>query len=129
MNEFVVRCNKCGCERSSFNDPRLRRSVIECKTKCFESHYEWSLVNVILLQPPDAQNSNAWAVQPAVETKLSSSLPTTEHCHSLKEDDFLKEHGEDSDPAGDKPAQPKVAFADGDERRPPLEEKKWCTML
>ncbi|CUG90334.1 Hypothetical protein, putative [Bodo saltans] len=42
--KFTVRCLKCGKTRDTYNDPRLRRSVIECKASCFESHYEWEFV-------------------------------------------------------------------------------------
>jgi hypothetical protein len=42
--KFTVKCMKCGKSRDTYNDPRLRRSVIECKASCFESHYEWEFV-------------------------------------------------------------------------------------
>ena len=47
MVKFIAQCQKCGSTRSTYNDPRLRRSVIECKAKCFESHYEWDYVEEI----------------------------------------------------------------------------------
>ncbi|ORC90170.1 uncharacterized protein TM35_000092200 [Trypanosoma theileri] len=41
---YIARCRQCGNTRRTYNDPRLRRSVIECKAACFESHYEWDFV-------------------------------------------------------------------------------------
>jgi hypothetical protein len=61
--KYKVKCNKCGNTRETYNDPRLRRSVIECKASCFESHYEWAFVDEfdeaspVLAAPPPLANS------------------------------------------------------------------------
>jgi hypothetical protein len=44
---YIVRCQRCGVARKSYNDPRRGISVIECKRPCGNSHYEWTLVRVI----------------------------------------------------------------------------------
>ncbi|KEG14410.1 hypothetical protein DQ04_00481050 [Trypanosoma grayi] len=41
---YIAKCRQCGNTRQTYNDPRLRRSVIECKAACYESHYEWDFV-------------------------------------------------------------------------------------
>ena len=45
MSAVIVKCNKCGNDRESYNDPRKSKSVIECKAHCHESHYEWTYVS------------------------------------------------------------------------------------
>lgn len=60
MVEFVVRCRQCGNERQTFNDPRVPRTFIECKAKCFESHFNWDYVRDAALQTlPFAASSKA----------------------------------------------------------------------
>lgn len=44
---FVVRCQRCGVARKSYNDPTRGISVIECKRPCGNSHYDWTLLRTI----------------------------------------------------------------------------------
>ncbi|KPA80450.1 hypothetical protein ABB37_04678 [Leptomonas pyrrhocoris] len=53
---YIVRCQRCGVARKSYNDPRRGISVIECKRPCGNSHYDWSLVRIIpatMTWPPE----------------------------------------------------------------------------
>lgn len=69
MAAVVVRCDKCGKERSTHNDPRKnpRATIIECKATCFESHVQWTFVREDAPAPAPAQpQSSPAAASPAV---------------------------------------------------------------
>lgn len=61
---YLSKCTKCGNTRETYNDPRLRKSVTECKAKCFESHYEWELVRVL----EESESAPTTAAAPASTT-------------------------------------------------------------
>lgn len=44
---YIVRCQRCGVARKSYNDPTRGISVIECKRPCGNSHLEWTLLRTI----------------------------------------------------------------------------------
>ncbi|CAJ1990579.1 hypothetical protein LDHU3_29.1500:CDS1 [Leishmania donovani] len=44
---YIVRCQRCGVARKSYNDPRRGISVIECKQPCGNSHYNWTYIQTI----------------------------------------------------------------------------------
>ncbi|KPI89832.1 hypothetical protein ABL78_1095 [Leptomonas seymouri] len=80
---YIVRCQRCGVARKSFNDPRRGISVIECKRPCGNSHYEWTLVRTI-------QAAETWPPEPPEKSDIllyvpptcRPPLPTAEHSAS-----------------------------------------------
>jgi hypothetical protein len=63
--EIEVRCDKCGGNRTTYNDVRSRSdAMIECKAKCYETHSRWSFVREVGQSSSVA--SPAAAVQPPV---------------------------------------------------------------
>ncbi|KAF8276053.1 hypothetical protein TcBrA4_0128510 [Trypanosoma cruzi] len=66
---YIARCRQCGNSRRTYNDPRLGRSVIECKAACYESHYEWDFVEECKAE--EAENTASSVPLPSEATPAS----------------------------------------------------------
>jgi hypothetical protein len=117
--KYTVLCNKCKKTRTSYNDPRLRRSVIECKASCYESHYEWTYVS-----EEAEEGSPVASPVPAAAPALPPS--SAQELVSQEARDGAEAPAEDISKA-----TKRQAFAEEDAKERPVEKKKsgWCSML
>lgn len=99
----IVRCNKCGKERATYNDPRKNpdATIIECKATCFESHVKWTYVRDDAAAAPAAP-----AAAPVAAVAASSPAANADRR------------------ADDAPPKPRQAFAEGSPDKSRDAEKK-----
>eukprot|EP00164_Ancoracysta_twista_P021060 GFYU01038010.1.p1 GENE.GFYU01038010.1~~GFYU01038010.1.p1 ORF type:complete len:140 (+),score=36.05 GFYU01038010.1:57-476(+) len=134
MSAVIVKCNKCGNDRESYNDPRKSKSVIECKAHCHESHYEWTYVSggddtdTAAKEEGEGKEkedyrkvANALYIPPG--TKLNSSDSADGARASLEKDQADKKRHEEEDER--RRAKEQEATA-GKEKKVDGEEKKDC---
>lgn len=90
---YIVRCQRCGVARKSYNDPRRGISVIECKRPCGNSHYDWMLVRIIPATevwppaPPEVSDIPLYAPpsRPPSSTQEGDARPSTANPRSERE--------------------------------------------
>lgn len=132
--KYVCRCRKCGKTRESYNDPRLRKSVIECKSSCFESHYEWDFVNEyeegeqVAAAPQDAGSSSPTTEVAASPTTQGVASPQRDR-PPVKQNAFVEEGSSDAQTAGSARTEgsaPTTTTAAKDESKT---KQRICTML